>query len=211
MSLVTGLVKDYKGFVLDIPKLEIPDKGITVLWGASGAGKTSLFRNLIGLEYCPGLSWMVDGGDLMSLPIKERRLGVVLQKFGLFPHMTAKQNIEFAAKARNIKNTEFKIDVLKKQLNLNDCWERKESKLSGGEKQRVALARAIIGEPRFLFLDEPFSALDEENKNDSRNLIKKIITEYDIPTLLITHSQQDVERLTNNVIKIKNGKIISQS
>lgn len=208
MSLVTGLIKDYNGFRLEIPAMEIPDEGITVLWGPSGAGKTSLFRNLIGLEDCKGLSWSFQGMNLMNLPIAERRLGVVLQNFGLFPHMTAKQNVKFGAQARKVMNSEAKMSVLRESLNLENCWHRNVKVLSVGEQQRVALARAVIGDPVFLFLDEPFSALDEKNKQEARSLLKKLVREKKIPTLLITHDKGDVEYLADHIIRINNGQII---
>src|SRR5271165_2213509 len=100
MSLVKGLVRDYDGFTLSIPTWEIPDQGITALWGPSGSGKTTAFRLLIGLEPCPGLSWTFAELDIAALPVPQRRLGVVFQTLELFPHMTARENILFAARAR---------------------------------------------------------------------------------------------------------------
>ena len=208
MSLVTGLVKDYEDFQLNIPSMELADEGITVLWGPSGSGKTSVFRNLIGFEECPSLTWSLHGVNICQLPVKARRLGVVLQNYGLFPHMTARQNIKFAADARNISNSSTKMHELKKTLQLKSCWDRRVSKLSGGEAQRVALARALIGEPQFLFLDEPFSALDQERKQEARDLVKAVIKARKLPTLLITHDKTDVEQLADHIIRIENGHLI---
>src|ERR1044072_1169533 len=102
MSLVENLIKDYGDFKVDIPRWEIPDRGVTALWGPSGAGKTSVFRVLIGLEECPGLKWTFGGEDLATLPVPQRRLGVLFQSLELFPHMTAQENIEFAAAAAKL-------------------------------------------------------------------------------------------------------------
>src|SRR5665213_3519436 len=102
MSLVRGLIREYDGFKIDIPVWDIADRGITALWGPSGAGKTSVFRLLIGLEPCPGLEWIFAGEDLAAVPAPDRCLGVVFQTLELFPHMTAEENILFAAHARRL-------------------------------------------------------------------------------------------------------------
>lgn len=213
MSLVRNLVRDYGEFRIEIPKWAISDQGITALWGPSGSGKTSIFRLLIGLESCPGLSWIFEDIDLALLPVPERRLGVVFQSYELFPHMTAEENIVFAQKARKIPLSEGQrdLELLRCSLKLESCWNRKARILSGGEKQRVALARALAGRPRFLFLDEPFSALDSELRAEARDLVKKLIGEFEVPTLLITHDFEDVQAMEAKVVKILQGKLIEAS
>jgi sulfate transport system ATP-binding protein/putative spermidine/putrescine transport system ATP-binding protein len=210
VSLVENLFYNYDSFTIQIPKLIIKDSGVTALWGPSGSGKTTIFRILLGLIPCPNLKWVYQDLDLAKLPIAEKRIGVVFQSLELFPHLTAKDNILFAAKARNISriNTENSIQNFIEELNMTHFINRKISTLSGGEKQRVAIARALIGEPRFLFLDEPFSALDEEIKDEARTLIKYLIEKRNIPTLLITHDRRDLEVLANKVYELNNGKII---
>ena len=208
MSWVTGLRKDYSDFVIEVPSLEIPDEGITVLWGASGAGKTTLFRHLIGLETCKDLKWNFKGMDLAGMEVSKRRLGIVFQEFALFEHLSARENVKFAAKAREIKNVESKLLELRNKLRLENCWNKSVRYLSVGEKQRVALARALIGEPIFLFLDEPFSALDEANKMEARDLLKTVVKESHLPTLLITHDKNDVEQLADHVIRMEKGRIV---
>src|SRR5882762_2710258 len=98
MSLVEQLEKKYDDFTIDIPRWEILDKGVTALSGPSGSGKTTVFRILIGLIPCPGMMWNFGDVDLARLPVGERRLGVVFQSLELFPHMTARENIFFAAR-----------------------------------------------------------------------------------------------------------------
>ena len=213
MSYVKNLQREYPGFTVDIPKWEIADRGITALCGPSGSGKTTVFRLLIGLEPCPGLQWTFGGTDLALLPPPERRLGVVFQSLELFPHMTAEENIFFAARARRMDRAEVssRMSELIVDLQLQNCLHRKAAVLSGGEAQRVALARAVIAQPRFLFLDEPFSALDSELRSDARALVRKVIDRLAIPTLLITHDQEDLRALAQYTVKIRDGRLDSQA
>lgn len=209
MSQVKNLIRDYDGFKVEIPEWEISDRGITALWGPSGAGKTSVFRLLIGLDPCPGLQWKFGAEDLAQLPVPDRRLGVVFQTLELFPHMTAAENILFAAHARKMSASEAqsRLKELVGDLRLEACINRKATLLSGGEAQRVALARAVIAKPRFLFLDEPFSSLDNELKGEARALVRKVIDKLAIPTLLITHDENDLAILAQTVVKIHDGRI----
>jgi len=127
--------------------------------------------------------------------------------------MTAEQNILFAAKAREIPDEQAfeKLKELTEVLQMKSFLNRPVQVLSGGEKQRVAIARALSGDPRLLLLDEPFSALDQDLRQESRDLIKRVIEKEKIPTLLVTHDPLDVEVLANKVSIIKNGQIIEEN
>lgn len=210
MSLVEHLNKDYEDFELKIPRLEIRDQGVTALWGPSGSGKTSVFRILLGLESCPGMKWTWGDLDLAQMPAPQRHLGVVFQSLDLFPHLTAKQNILFAAKARRISKdrADERFHRLVRVLKLESFLNRKSELLSGGEKQRVALARALMSFPRMLLLDEPFSALDEALKVDARHLLRQILDETEIPALLITHDERDLKSLADQIISIDQGRLL---
>ncbi len=210
MSLIKNLERKYDGFEIHIPEWEIPDDGITALTGPSGSGKTSIVRILLGLEPCPSLSWQFGKEDLAKQPVGQRRLGVVFQEYSLFPHLTARENIEFAAQARNVEEAEFerKISEWDQHLKLKTFLDRKANLLSGGEQQRVALVRALIGRPRFLFLDEPFSALDADLRAESRKLVKTLVQLEKIPTLLISHDRSDVEALASQEFHLQEGRLI---
>lgn len=201
--------RDFGDFHLLIPRWEINDQGVTALWGPSGSGKTSVFRSLIGLEPCVGLRWIFRGEDLAKLPPGKRNLGVVFQNFELFPHLTVRQNIEFALEARKIPiaREEKRISLLADRLGLTACMNRPAQILSGGEKQRTALARALVAKPRFLLLDEPFSALDEELREEARVLVKEVLRDENIPALLITHDERDLKILAQTVQKIAKGRL----
>ncbi|MFV8256404.1 ATP-binding cassette domain-containing protein [Bdellovibrio bacteriovorus] len=208
MSLVENLHRDYGDFKLDIDTWEILDEGVTVLWGPSGSGKTSVFRILLGLENCPGFKWTYQGTDLAKLKTPDRHLGVVFQTLDLFPHLSAEENMMFAARARKVDpaKSSARLKELSSILKMESFLQRPAAVLSGGEKQRVAIARALMGEPRLLLLDEPFSALDQELRDESRKLVKSVIETEKIPTLLVTHDQRDVEILGNKVTTIRNGR-----
>ena len=209
MSIVEGLNKKFEdGFHLEIPRWEIADRGVTALWGPSGSGKTTVFRILIGLESCPDLKWHFKGDDLARLPVPERRLGVVFQSRELFPHMTAERNILFAAECRKVPNADERLKELAADLRMAEYLRRPARVLSGGEAQRVALARALIAEPRFLFLDEPFSSLDSELKDEARQAVQQTLRKREVPTLLVTHDKEDLDVLADHVTQIRAGRLI---
>ena len=212
MSLVKKLKIHYDDFNVEIENWEVLDSGVTVLWGPSGSGKTSVFRGLIGLERNAQCEWIFKNQDLGRMSTPERKIGVVFQNYELFGHMTVYQNLKFAAQARKINAEvyESKITHLTKQLRIESLKHKNVKLLSGGERQRAALAQSLVGDPNILFLDEPFSALDEELRQESRELVKAIIEEYQIPVLLITHDNRDVDFLAKKVTLIKNGRIIDQ-
>lgn len=210
MSVVKNLFRKYDDFTVDIAEWKIADLGVTALIGHSGSGKTTVLRMLCGLEPCEAMSWQFDDVDLAKLPIGERRIGMVFQSYELFPHMTAKENILFAGEARKIsldQRNKYLSDLTQK-LKLDKCLNTKAQKLSGGEKQRVALARALMSQPRILILDEPFSALDEDLKEEARSLVKQTIDEYKIPTILVTHDKRDIEELASTVTHLSAGRIV---
>jgi len=195
---------------LEIPFLEFKDNSFNVIIGPSGAGKTTLFNLIIGLLHDERWSFMIDGEELVQKPIEKRQLGVVFQNYELFPHLSAQDNILIVMKSRNNYNAETVqlLDQYKLQLNLDKCWYTLAENLSGGEKQRVALLRAVMSQPKLLLLDEPFSALDENNRNESRQLIKKFVTDLKLTTLLITHDQKDVEIFGDKVIRLLDGRLV---
>lgn len=213
MSIVENLKVSKEDFSLHIQHLEILDEGVHVIMGPSGSGKSTLIRALLGLEKVMSMSWKFQELDLAQVPIESRRIGVVFQNWDLFPHMTAYENVEFAAQARKVSKVEFHEHwgQLRERLKMNDFEWTRADRLSGGEKQRTALARALIGNPRILLLDEPFSSLDEELREESRSLLKEVVRQHKVPTLLVTHDRREAlelaDRLTQfeDVAQIKRG------
>lgn len=210
MIFLKNLAYERDSFKLEIPFLEFKDNSFNVIIGPSGAGKTTLFNLIIGLLHDERWSFMIDGEELVQKPIEKRQLGVVFQNYELFPHLSAQDNILIVMKSRNNYNAETVqlLEQYKLQLNLDKCWYTLAENLSGGEKQRVALLRAVMSQPKLLLLDEPFSALDENNRNESRQLIKKFVTDLKLTTLLITHDQKDVEIFGDKVIRLLDGRLV---
>lgn len=207
MALIKNLKLKFDHFLLDIPELKIADEGVTAFWGPSGSGKTSLFKTLIGLHQPAGWSWDLHGIKMHELELADRQLGVVFQSYDLFPHLTAEQNIRIVAEARG-EVSESVIENFKNKLGLSSCWKTLAQKLSGGEKQRVSIMRALVSQPRILLLDEPFSALDPQLRNEARLLVKGLISELKIPVYLITHDQADVDALADAVVELQQGRVV---
>lgn len=204
MSIVEKINIQQEGFNLRLQDFEILDQGVTALIGPSGSGKTTLLRAMCGLITTDGMRWMYQGQDLMQLSLKERRLGVVFQTWDVFPHMTVLENLEFAAECRGIKKQDWQRDAedLLKRMKMESIAHRRGEVLSGGERQRLAFMRAIVGHPRFLLLDEPFSALDAELRTEARLILKQCLNAFQIPALIITHDQEDVKVLADKVLDI---------
>jgi len=211
MSVIENVFFKQGEFTLEIPRMEVLDRGITALKGPSGSGKSTLIRLLLGLEPVQSFRWMFQGVDMAALPVEKRNFGVVFQSLELFPHMTAAQNVQFPLKCRGITGKEalMKIRPLMERLEIWECAERKPGKLSGGERQRVALARALSFHPRYVFLDEPFSSLDEEIRTTSRTLVKEVLKDLEIPALLVSHDRADIEALSGLTHVIEKGRLRS--
>ncbi|MES2802849.1 MAG: ATP-binding cassette domain-containing protein [Bdellovibrionota bacterium] len=209
MAYIKNLNYEFDNFILNIPSVEIKENEVTVLMGPSGAGKTTLFNLITGFISYQDWQFEINGVDLAKKEIAQRELGVVFQSFELFPHLTAKENIELVMRSRNNNSVQAfsELEKYKNILKLDNCWNTKAQVLSGGEKQRVALLRAVMAKPRMLLLDEPFSALDEATKEDARKLVKSVLQEIRVTTLLISHDAKDAQYFGPNLILIDNGQV----
>ncbi|MBE8221718.1 MAG: ATP-binding cassette domain-containing protein [Bdellovibrionales bacterium] len=191
MSVIKNLLFSRDQFSLDIPYWELPDTGISLIKGVSGSGKTTLLNILLGLEPLSSFQWLFKKKDLAKQSTANRHIGVVFQNLCLFPHMSGLENIKFAAQARGASLKGKNFDFLNKTFHLDKFFLKKVGLLSGGEAQRIALARALITRPKILFLDEAFSSLDSELRQESRDLIKICSKEWNIPVLMISHDKED--------------------
>jgi molybdate transport system ATP-binding protein len=191
-------------------ELTINDGEFLTLFGPSGAGKTTLMRMIAGLEKpksgiieVDGEVWF-DSEKKINLPPQKRSIGFVFQDYALFPTMSVRENLLFAA-----DNTEQRsnIDELIELVELSQLSNRLPSSLSGGQKQRVALARALVRQPKILLLDEPLSALDPSMRQKLQDELSLIHSRLGITTLLVSHDIAETVKLSNRMASIEFGHI----
>jgi molybdate transport system ATP-binding protein len=179
------------------------------LYGASGAGKTSILRMLSGFMLpdsgsinVEGALWF-DSSRNVNISPQRRNAGMVFQDYALFPNMNVRENIAFALK----KQASYEIvDELLEVTELTKLAERKPQGLSGGQKQRVALARAIAQRPALLLLDEPLSAIDRELRRSLQETLQEVHRRYHLTTLMVSHDVEEIVKLSDKVVHIANGK-----
>ncbi len=188
--------------------------GTTVLFGPSGAGKTTILNCLAGLQK-PDKGFIslndkvfFSSEGSVNIPARNRRIGYVFQDYALFPHMTVKNNALYGIPCRCKKDKGYRMSVLDvmDMLKITHLQERYPGQLSGGEKQRVALARALMVEPDLLLLDEPLSALDYNTRKNLQAELKQLQKIWKIPFVLVTHSHKEMRLLGDEVIFIEHGR-----
>jgi molybdate transport system ATP-binding protein len=180
------------------------------IYGESGAGKTTILRLIAGLDAMHNghlknndTIWF-DSSKQINLKPQLRKVGFVFQDNSLFPNMTVLENLEFALKKGQSKSIVFELIS---SFGIEDLVNRNITSLSGGQQQKVALARAIVQKPSILLLDEPLSAIDDENRHMLQDLLLKIHHQYELTTILVSHNVSEIFKLSNKVLKIKAGKI----
>lgn len=179
--------------------------GLTVLFGPSGAGKTSVLGMVAGLVEPDRGHVRVDGETLfdaalaIDLPPEKRRAGYVFQEPRLFPHQRVRANLLYGWRAGEGAVDVDEVIGLLGLAGLLDRWPRT---LSGGEARRVAIGRALLSNPRFLLLDEPLSSLDRARREEIMGLIERLRDELHLPILMVTHDRGEAERLGNRIVEI---------
>lgn len=173
---------------------------IYAIVGRSGIGKSTLLNIIAGLteaETCRiEINQKVLSDQKHVIKVQDRNIGYLFQDYQLFPHKTVYENIHYMIEPN--KETEQLI----KHLRIENCLNQYPSTLSGGESQRVALCRVLSVKPNLLLLDEPFSSLDDETKDEGMALVKSIFKTWQIPIILVSHSKKEVQILADEVIEI---------
>ena len=184
-------------------------KEIAVLYGPSGSGKTTILHSIAGLVkpesgYIKLHDHVLFQDGTHHIPVPKRNIGYVFQQYALFPHMTVWENVQYGMKNESLTKK------MMKELHIDHLQHQYPHEISGGERQRTALIRALATEPALLLLDEPFSALDDQTKTISYDQLIGLHKMWEIPIILVTHNQQDVEKLADKVLYVKEGRIYHQ-
>ncbi|HYD95478.1 MAG TPA: ABC transporter ATP-binding protein [Noviherbaspirillum sp.] len=188
---------------------DIEEGSFVTLFGASGAGKTTILRMLAGLAAPDGGS-IVAGGDTwydaarrVDLPPQQRATGFVFQDYALFPNLSVRDNVGYATQ----KSERAWVDELLEMTGLSELQHRLPATLSGGQKQRVALARAVARKPKLLLLDEPLSALDTAMRAQLQDDLLRLHRRLGLTTLMVTHDLGEVFKLSQRVLRLEDGRI----
>lgn len=214
MSLSVSLKHRFDGFALDAA-FEAP-RGITMLYGRSGSGKTTIVNALAGLlrpdagRITAEGSVLFDSTTGVDLPPHRRQIGYIFQEGRLFPHLTVRQNLKygrwFAPKGAPLEDMDRIVDM----LGIGALLDRRPGRLSGGEKQRVAIGRALLCSPRLILADEPLAALDDARKEEILPYFERLRDALDIPILYVSHAGSEVARLATTLVVVENGRIARQ-
>jgi iron(III) transport system ATP-binding protein len=208
---VRDATKTYGAFTaLDHVSMSIDKGQFVCLLGPSGCGKTTLLRLIAGLTDFDSGQILLEGADLSKLPARKRGFGIVFQSYSLFPDMTVAQNVGYGLKIRGKDSDTIRARVgeLLDLIKLPQLADSYPGQLSGGQQQRVALARAIAVDPRLLLLDEPLSALDAKVRVELRTEIHALQKSLGIPTLMVTHDQEEALALADRIICMRAGSVV---
>ena len=189
--------------------LKIGPTEFVCLLGPSGCGKTTLLRIIAGLLTADTGTLELDGKDLAPVPARERGFGIVFQSYSLFPYMTVAENVGYGLmiRKRNKHDISRRVTELLRLVKLEELADRLPGQLSGGQQQRVALARALAVDPALILLDEPLSALDARVRTELRAELRELQRRLEIPTLMVTHDQEEAMVLADTIVCMNVGRI----
>ncbi|WP_353473356.1 molybdenum ABC transporter ATP-binding protein [Salipiger sp. H15] len=214
MTLSVDLRHRFGGFDLDA-RFEAP-AGITVLFGRSGSGKTTIVNAVAGLlrpdagRIAAEELVLLDTERGLWLPPHRRRIGYIFQEGRLFPHLSVRQNLRYGAWFSPSRAAAADFGRVVEMLGIGPLLDRRPGALSGGEKQRVAIGRALLSAPRMILADEPLAALDEARKSEILPYFERLRAEASIPILYVSHSAAEVARLATTVVALEAGRVTRQ-
>jgi len=206
-----NLNKHYGDFAaVDNISLDIKDGEFLTFLGSSGSGKSTTLSMLAGFETPSSGEILVNGESLVNVPPHKRDIGMVFQRYSLFPHLSVRDNIAFPLAIRKLAaaEREKRVDAMLKLVQLEQFAHRRPSQLSGGQQQRVAIARALVYEPRILLMDEPLGALDKKLREDLQDELRQLHRRLGITIVYVTHDQEEAMRLSQRIAIFSHGKIV---
>uniref|UniRef100_UPI001ABCDD1E ABC transporter ATP-binding protein n=2 Tax=Comamonadaceae TaxID=80864 RepID=UPI001ABCDD1E len=207
---IRGLAKRFGAVrAVDDVSLSVQPGEFLALLGPSGSGKTSILMSIAGFELPDAGSIAIDGRDVTYLPASQRNLGMVFQKYTLFPHLSVLDNVAFGLKMRGVARAERHrlAEQALATVRLEGYGKRMPAQLSGGQQQRVALARAIVYKPKVLLMDEPLSALDKNLREEMQLEIKRLQSQLGITVVFVTHDQGEALTMADRVAILNQGRI----
>ncbi len=189
--------------------LDVEDGELLVLVGGSGSGKTTILRMLAGLEEVTEGTIRIDDRDVTALPPRDRDVAMVFQDYGLYPHMTVRENLSLGLRLRKVARTEIdrRVAWAADMLRLEPLLDRKPKQLSGGQQQRVAMGRAMVREPLVFLFDEPLSNLDAGLRAQMRIEIGGLQRRLMTTTVYVTHDQVEAMTLGDRIVVLADGRI----
>src|SRR5215467_4378725 len=192
---------------VDAVSLDVADGEFMVLLGPSGCGKSTLLRMVAGLEDPTSGSVLLDGELANDMTPRERKVAMVFQDFGLYPHMSARDNIGFPLRIAGIEPQprSERVSDIASALGIHDVLARKPGQLSGGQRQRVAMGRAIVRQPQLFLMDEPLSNLDSGLRAELRAEISALVRELGVTTIYVTHDQAEALTMADRVAILRKG------
>lgn len=188
--------------------------GVTVLFGPSGAGKTLTLEAIAGFvrpdegRILLDNEILFDGSAGVHLTPQRRHCGYVFQNYALFPHMTLRQNLEFAAERRPRIERHRRVNEMLDAFRLTEVAGRRPHELSGGQKQRCSIARALIGAPKILLLDEPARGLDAPLRAELYTVLRQVRADFSTPVLMVTHDLEECFELGDQMLVIAAGQVV---
>ena len=194
--------------VIDNLDLIVKSHEFMTLLGASGCGKTTTLRLILGSISPDNGKIYLNDEDVTNIPCYKRNVGIVYQNYALFPHMTIFENIAFGLKVKHEKNVESKVCSIIEKLRIQGLQERYPNQISGGQQQRVALARTLVVQPKMLLLDEPLSNIDAKLRYEVKHELLKIHKTFGITTLYVTHNIEEALTLSDRIAIMDKGKIV---
>jgi molybdate transport system ATP-binding protein len=186
---------------------------VTGLFGASGAGKTSLINMIAGLLrpdrgiIAIDTETLDDTANRVHIPAHRRRIGYVFQDARLFPHLDVRENLDYGRRMNRLADDPAQRKRVTDLLDIGGLLDRRPGRLSGGERQRVALGRALLAQPRLLLLDEPLGSLDEERKVEILPYLVRLRDEAGIPMVYVSHDASEMRQLATDIVMLRRGRV----
>jgi molybdopterin-binding protein len=204
---LVGITKKFPGFMLGPLDIRVETNDTLVIVGPTGSGKTTILNLIAGLVIPDSGSVLLNGSDITNNPVHLRRTGYTFQSPSLFPHLNAYENIVFGLAKKDRKENDSQVRKLLDDLGILHLVDRNTIDLSGGELQKISLARTLVTNPRVILMDEPLAHLDQLTRRSLKLELRKILRNRKVPSIYVTHFEDDVFALADSVSLLRNGLI----